>query len=80
VGVITPWNFPVAIPIWKIAPAIVYGNTVVFKPAQETAITAAKLMECVDEAGLPPGVVNMVTGAGSVIVSKSVVKSPISAV
>lgn len=67
VGVITPWNFPVAIPIWKIAPAIVYGNTVVFKPAQETAVTAAKLMECVDEAGLPPGVVNMVTGAGSVI-------------
>ncbi|MFM1652634.1 alpha-ketoglutaric semialdehyde dehydrogenase GucD [Brevibacillus sp. B_LB10_24] len=67
VGVITPWNFPVAIPIWKIAPAIVYGNTVVFKPAQETAVTAAKLMECAAEAGLPAGVVNMVTGPGSVI-------------
>lgn len=67
VGVITPWNFPVAIPIWKMAPALVYGNVVVFKPAQETAVTAAKIMECFDEAGLPPGVVNMVTGPGSVI-------------
>ncbi|KPD00946.1 Aldehyde dehydrogenase, thermostable [Geobacillus sp. BCO2] len=67
VGVITPWNFPVAIPIWKIAPAIVYGNTVVFKPAQETAVTAAKIVECFDEAGLPAGVVNLVTGKGSVI-------------
>ena len=42
VGVITPWNFPVAIPIWKIAPALIYGNTVVFKPATETGVTAAK--------------------------------------
>lgn len=67
VGVITPWNFPVAIPIWKIAPAIVYGNTVVFKPAQETAVTAAKIVECFHEAGLPAGVVNLVMGRGSVI-------------
>jgi len=67
VGVITPWNFPVAIPIWKIAPALVYGNTVVFKPAQETAITAAKVVQCMHEAGLPNGVINMVTGEGSVI-------------
>ncbi|GAX88580.1 aldehyde dehydrogenase [Effusibacillus lacus] len=67
VGVITPWNFPVAIPIWKMAPALVYGNTVVLKPAQETAVTAAKIIECMDEAGLPAGVVNMVTGSGSVI-------------
>lgn len=67
VGVITPWNFPVAIPIWKMAPALVYGNTVVFKPAQETAVTAAKVIECFDEAGLPAGVVNFVTGPGSVI-------------
>ncbi|WNC13777.1 alpha-ketoglutaric semialdehyde dehydrogenase GucD [Brevibacillus brevis] len=67
VGVITPWNFPVAIPIWKMAPALVYGNSVVFKPAQETAVTAAKIVECLDEAGLPSGVVNMVTGPGSVI-------------
>jgi alpha-ketoglutaric semialdehyde dehydrogenase len=67
VGVITPWNFPVAIPVWKIAPALVYGNTVVFKPAQETAITAAKVVQCMHDAGLPAGVINMVTGPGSVI-------------
>lgn len=67
VGVITPWNFPVAIPIWKIAPALIYGNAVIFKPAQETAVTAAKIVECVHEAGLPAGVLNFVTGNGSVI-------------
>ncbi|WP_394233821.1 alpha-ketoglutaric semialdehyde dehydrogenase GucD [Niallia oryzisoli] len=67
VGVITPWNFPVAIPIWKMAPALIYGNTVVFKPASETAVTAAKVIECFHEAGLPAGVINMVTGSGSEI-------------
>lgn len=67
VGVITPWNFPVAIPIWKMAPALIYGNTVLLKPAQETAVTAAKVIECFGEACLPAGVVNFVTGSGSVI-------------
>jgi len=67
VGVITPWNFPVAIPVWKMAPALIYGNTVVIKPAVETSITAAKLIACFEEAGLPPGVVNLVTGDGAVI-------------
>lgn len=67
VGVISPWNFPVAIPIWKMAPALIYGNTVVIKPAQEAAITAAKIIECIEEAGFPAGVVNMVTGTGSVV-------------
>ncbi|MFB5663644.1 alpha-ketoglutaric semialdehyde dehydrogenase GucD [Alteribacillus sp. HJP-4] len=67
VGVITPWNFPAAIPVWKIAPALVYGNTVVFKPAQDAAITAAKIVECLAEAGLPKGVLNFVTGSGSVV-------------
>jgi alpha-ketoglutaric semialdehyde dehydrogenase len=67
VGVITPWNFPVAIPIWKMAPALVYGNTVVLKPATEAAVTAAKVMECFEKAGFPNGVVNFVTGSGSVI-------------
>lgn len=67
VGIITPWNFPVAIPIWKIAPALVYGNAVVFKPATEGAVTAAKVIECFSEAGLPEGVLNLVTGSGSVI-------------
>ncbi|MBU7592665.1 alpha-ketoglutaric semialdehyde dehydrogenase GucD [Metabacillus halosaccharovorans] len=67
VGVITPWNFPVAIPIWKIAPALVYGNTVVFKPATEAAVTAAKVVECFAKAGIPQGVLNFITGSGSVI-------------
>lgn len=67
VGVITPWNFPIAIPIWKIAPALIYGNTVVIKPATDTAVTCAKILECFEEAGLPEGVINLVTGAGSII-------------
>ena len=65
VGLITPWNFPWAIPCWKIAPALVAGNTVVFKPAELTPGTAALLVEILDEAGLPPGVLNMVVGPGS---------------
>lgn len=65
VGVISPWNFPVAIPIWKMAPALIYGNTVVIKPAQEASVTAAKIIECIDESGIPAGVVNMVTGDGT---------------
>lgn len=65
VGIITPWNFPVAIPIWKIAPALVYGNTVVFKPATEASVTAAKIIECFEKAGFPEGVLNFVTGRGS---------------
>ncbi|GIQ69107.1 aldehyde dehydrogenase family protein [Xylanibacillus composti] len=67
VGVISPWNFPVAIPIWKIAPALIYGNAVVWKPATETAVTAAKVMACFHDAGFPAGVLNMVVGSGSVI-------------
>ncbi|MEH7391444.1 alpha-ketoglutaric semialdehyde dehydrogenase GucD [Bacillus sp. JJ1474] len=67
VGVITPWNFPVAIPMWKIAPALIYGNTVVLKPASETAVTSAKIIECLHDAGIPAGVVNLVTGSGSLI-------------
>ncbi|MDR7555970.1 MAG: aldehyde dehydrogenase family protein [Armatimonadota bacterium] len=62
VGVITPWNFPVAIPSWKIVPALVCGNTVVFKPAPETPLTAAAFVALLVEAGLPPGVLNLVTG------------------
>jgi acyl-CoA reductase-like NAD-dependent aldehyde dehydrogenase len=62
VGVITPWNFPVAIPSWKIVPALVCGNTVVFKPAPETPLTAAAFTALLVEAGLPPGVLNLVTG------------------
>src|SRR5438034_339744 len=65
VACITPWNFPVAIPVWKIAPALVAGNTVVFKPATITSFTAMKVVEIFEEAGLPRGVLNMVVGAGS---------------
>lgn len=67
VAVISPWNFPIAIPFWKMAPALVYGNTVVFKPATETAVTAVKIAEVFHEAGMPAGVLNMLTGRGSVI-------------
>ncbi|MDR5676773.1 MAG: aldehyde dehydrogenase family protein, partial [Armatimonadota bacterium] len=62
VGVITPWNFPLAIPSWKIVPALVCGNTVVFKPAPEVPICAVKFVEILEEAGLPPGVLNLVLG------------------
>ncbi len=65
VGIITPWNFPIAIPAWKIAPALAFGNTVVFKPASLTPLTALRLVEALDEAGLPPGVLNMVTGSAA---------------
>ena len=64
-GIITPWNFPIAIPAWKMMPALVAGNTVVFKPASDTPHCAALLVELLAEAGLPPGVVNLVTGAGA---------------
>jgi alpha-ketoglutaric semialdehyde dehydrogenase len=64
VGIITPWNFPVAIPIWKMAPALVSGNTVVFKPATLTPLTASLIVEIFDECGLPPGVLNLVYGGG----------------
>ena len=64
VGIITPWNFPVAIPAWKIAPALVYGNTVVFKPAEDAPLTALMMVETLVEAGLPPGVINFLTGDG----------------
>ncbi len=65
VACITPWNFPMAIPSWKIFPAVMAGNTVVFKPASDTPIVATKLVEIFEEAGLPGGVLNLVTGSGS---------------
>lgn len=64
VGVITPWNFPLAIPSWKIVPALVCGNTVVFKPASYTPLLGLKFVEIFEEAGLPAGVLNIVTGPG----------------
>ena len=64
VGVITPWNFPIAIPSWKILPALVCGNTVVFKPATDTPALGERFVELLAEAGVPPGVVNVVHGGG----------------
>jgi aldehyde dehydrogenase (NAD+) len=63
-GQITPWNFPLLMAAWKIAPALATGNTVVLKPAETTSLTALKLAEIIQEAGLPDGVVNIITGAG----------------
>ncbi len=67
VGVITPWNFPIAIPSWKIAPALVCGNTVVFKPATDTPLLGERFVELLVEAGVPPGVVNIVHGGGGAV-------------
>ncbi len=67
VGLITPWNFPIAIPAWKIAPALAFGNTVVFKPAQWTPGCAWMLTEILVNAGVPAGVFNLVMGSGSVV-------------
>jgi aldehyde dehydrogenase (NAD+) len=65
VAAITPWNFPMAIPTWKLMPAILAGNTVVFKPASDTPAVAAELVRVFEDAGLPPGVLNFVTGGGA---------------
>ncbi len=64
-AVITPWNFPIAIPAWKIAPALAFGNTVVFKPASLTPLSAVHFVEALAEAGLPAGVLNLVTGSAA---------------
>jgi aldehyde dehydrogenase (NAD+) len=67
VSVITPWNFPIAIPAWKIAPALAFGNTVVFKPADLVPASAWELVDILNRAGLPAGVLNLVLGRGSVV-------------
>ena len=67
IGLITPWNFPIAIPAWKAAPALAFGNTVVMKPAEQTPASAHILAEILQEAGCPAGVFNLVMGPGSVI-------------
>jgi acyl-CoA reductase-like NAD-dependent aldehyde dehydrogenase len=63
-GLITPWNFPIAIPAWKVFPALICGNTVIFKPSSETSVCAAKFVELFEQAGLPRGVLNLVHGPG----------------
>ncbi len=75
VGIITPWNFPIAIPAWKMAPALICGNAIVFKPASATPLSAVKLVEVFEEAGVPPGVLNLITGPGG-SVGNALVESP----
>ncbi|WP_459749538.1 aldehyde dehydrogenase family protein, partial [Pseudomonas sp. 3A(2025)] len=75
VGIITPWNFPIAIPAWKIAPALAYGNAVVFKPADLVPGSGWALAEIISRAGLPPGTFNLVMGRGSVI-GQALAESP----
>ncbi|MBA3824853.1 MAG: aldehyde dehydrogenase family protein [Ktedonobacterales bacterium] len=67
VGIITPWNFPLAIPAWKTFPALVAGNTVILKPASDTPLLSLKLVEILSEAGLPAGVLNFITGPGGTL-------------
>ncbi|MEX1079903.1 MAG: aldehyde dehydrogenase family protein [Homoserinimonas sp.] len=67
IGVITPWNYPIAIPAWKIAPALAYGNTVVFKPAELVPASAWMLASIIDECGVPAGVFNLVMGSGRMV-------------
>lgn len=67
VGIITPWNFPMAIPAWKVFPALVAGNTIVLKPASDTPLLATKLVEILTDAGVPAGVLNLVTGPGGTL-------------
>ena len=66
-GLITPWNFPMAIPSWKMMPALICGNTVVIKPAEDTPLSTYNLVKACEEAGVPPGVINLVTGDGAVV-------------
>ncbi len=75
VGCITPWNFPTAIPCWKLGAALISGNTVIFKPASLTPLCAAKIVEIFDEAGLPEGVLNFITGPAS-SVGNEIVENP----
>ncbi len=75
IGLITPWNFPIAIPAWKIAPALAYGNTVVIKPADLVPASTFELVKIIAQAGAPAGVINLVMGRGSVV-GEEIVSSP----
>ena len=80
VGLITPWNFPIAIPVWKLAPALIHGNTVVLKLGYEAPRTGLHVAECFAEAGLPAGVLNVVTGAGSTVGAELVANGDVRAI
>jgi alpha-ketoglutaric semialdehyde dehydrogenase len=80
VGLITPWNFPIAIPAWKLAPALVCGNTVILKPASVAPLSAWRIVEACHEAGIPPGVVNFIAGSGGTIGGALVNAKPVKAI
>src|ERR1039457_2472739 len=80
VGLVTPWNFPSAIPAWKLAPALVCGNTVVMKPASAAPLSAWRIVEACHEAGIPKGVVNFVAGSGGALGQALVNAAPLKAV
>ena len=80
VGLITPWNFPSAIPAWKLAPALICGNTVVMKPASAAPRCAGRIVEACHEAGIPPGVVNFVAGSGGALGSALIQAKPLKAI
>src|SRR5215210_1920812 len=80
VGLITPWNFPSAIPAWKLAPALICGNTVVPKPASVSPLSSWRIVEALHEAGVPKGVVNFVAGSGSELGQAMVDAKPLKAV
>src|SRR5947209_7647457 len=80
VGLITPWNFPSAIPAWKLAPALICGNTVVLKPASAAPLSAWRLVEALHQAGVPKGVVNFVAGSGGELGQALVTAAPLKAV
>jgi aldehyde dehydrogenase (NAD+) len=80
VGLITPWNFPIAIPVWKLAPALIHGNTVVLKLAHDAPMTGLHVAECFAEAELPPGVLNVLTGSGSTVGSALVENAAVRAI
>ena len=80
VGLITPWNFPIAIPAWKMAPALICGNTIVVKPASASPLCAWRLVEALHEAGIPKGVVNFVAGSGGELGEALVKAGPLKAI
>src|ERR671916_211422 len=80
VGLITPWNFPSAIPAWKLAPALIAGNTVIIKPASVAPLSAWRLVEACHEAGIPKGVVNFIAGSGGEIGNALVNAKPLKAI
>ncbi len=80
VGLVTPWNFPIAIPCWKLAPALICGNTVVLKPASASPLSAWRLVEALHDAGIPKGVINFVVGSGGTLGAALINAKPVKAI